>query len=238
MTLRRVVDGFTQEALGRSHRPDPIEPGLGGPAGNARLTAWTGLILLVLSLAELVTLLDVRGWLSWHVVIGVLLVPPALLKTATTGWRIVRFYTGNRGYRDAGPPPLLLRILGPLVVLSTLAVLGTGVALILLPPAQAREDLVAGPFGLSLLNLHKAAFVVWAAATGIHVLGRLLPALRLTVVRATARGVPGTAGRWAVLSSTVAVAVAAAILALSLAAPWHDQPVERPDRAGVHIQVP
>ncbi|HEY9484617.1 MAG TPA: hypothetical protein VIR00_16810 [Micromonosporaceae bacterium] len=49
--------------------------------------------------AELVTLVDVRGWIDWHIVIGVLLIPPALVKTASMGWRIVRYYTGSRPYR-------------------------------------------------------------------------------------------------------------------------------------------
>lgn len=118
-------------AAGRYHRDDPTAPGNGGPAGNARLTAWTGLLLLVLSLAELVTLINVGGLIGWHIVIGVLLVPPALLKTASTGWRIVRYYRGNPDYRHAGPPPMLLRILGPGVVLSTLGLLASGLMLIL-----------------------------------------------------------------------------------------------------------
>ena len=67
------------EATGLGRREDPVLPVTGGPAGNARLTAWTGVVLLVLSLAELVTLLDVRGLISWHIVIGTLLLPPALL---------------------------------------------------------------------------------------------------------------------------------------------------------------
>ena len=69
--------------------------GRGVPPGNARLTAWTGLVLLVLFLAELVTLLDVSGLISWHLALGVALGPPALLKTTTTGWRVVRYYTGT-----------------------------------------------------------------------------------------------------------------------------------------------
>ena len=83
--LRAEALAVADEAIGRGHRSDPVLTGSGGPAGNARLTAWTGLVLLALFLAELVTLLDVRGLLSWHVAIGVLLVPPALLKTASTG---------------------------------------------------------------------------------------------------------------------------------------------------------
>ena len=104
--LRTEALAVADEAIGRGHRSDPVLGTTGGPAGNARLTAWTGLALLVLIVAELFTLLDVRGLLSWHVVIGVLLVPFALLKTATTGWRILRYYTGARPYRSAGPPPV------------------------------------------------------------------------------------------------------------------------------------
>src|SRR3954470_5743399 len=95
---QRHVAETVEVALGRTHRDDPVLPGTGGPAGNAVLTAWTGLVLLVLGVAELLTLFDVRGLLSWHVAIGALLVPPALLKTASTGWRLVRYYTGNPPY--------------------------------------------------------------------------------------------------------------------------------------------
>jgi hypothetical protein len=88
--LRPIVAETVSAALGRNHRADPIAPRTGGPAGNARLTAWLGLLLLVLSLAELVTLLDIGSLIAWHVAIGMLLIPPALLKTATTGWRVGR----------------------------------------------------------------------------------------------------------------------------------------------------
>jgi hypothetical protein len=112
--------------VSRSHRADPAAPGHGGPAGNARLTAATGVLLLVLFLAGRVTLLDVTGLAGWHVVIGVLLVPPALVKTGVTGCRVLRDYTGGCGYRVAGPPPGPLRLLGPRVALRTLALLGAG----------------------------------------------------------------------------------------------------------------
>src|SRR5436305_10441279 len=138
-----MIDDLVATATGRAHRADPVLSATGGPAGNARLTAWLGLVLLVLFGAELVTLLDVRGLLSWHVAVGVLLIPPALAKTASTGWRIARYYAGHRPYRAAGPPPMLLRLLGPLVVLSTLAVLGSGLLLILVGPDPSRRPLVS-----------------------------------------------------------------------------------------------
>jgi 3-oxoacyl-[acyl-carrier protein] reductase len=200
MTLRQWADDTVAEALGRDRRPDPVLPGSGGPAGNARLTAWTGLVLLALFAVELGTLLDLRPLLDWHVVVGVLLIPPALLKTASTGWRIVRYYTRDRAYRVAGPPPMPLRVLGPLVVLCTLAVLGTGVALVVLGPFAGRTPLfVVAGFGIGVLFLHKLTFVLWAVVTGVHTLGRLVAALRLVL---TDRDVPGRVGRWLVLGLT------------------------------------
>lgn len=196
--------------------------GSGGPGGNARLTAWTGLVLLVLFLAELVTLLDVHGLISWHLALGVLLVPPSLLKTASTGWRIVRYYTGSAPYRSAGPPPLLLRLLGPLVVLTTLALLGTGLALVLVGATRSREPLVTVlGFGIGVLTLHQAAFIAWAVATGLHVLGRALPAWLL--VQRPRRAVPGRLWRGLVLCLAGVLAAASATWVLANPGGWSDQ---------------
>ena len=137
MRLSQMATDTVNEAVGRSHRTDPVDGADGGPAGNARLTAWIGAILFVLFAVEGVTVLDISGLITWHVVVGVLLVPPALVKTASTGWRMVRYYTGSRPYRQAGPPPMLLRVLGPLVVVATLAVLASGLVLIVIGPAAS-----------------------------------------------------------------------------------------------------
>ena len=130
--LQRAVTETLTEAIGRETRDNPVLPVTGGPAGNVLLTAWTGLVLLGLSLAELLTLFDVQGLISWHVALGALLIPPAVMKTASTGWRMSRYYLGSPTYRRAGPPPLLLRLLGPLVVVSTLGLLATGTLLVTL----------------------------------------------------------------------------------------------------------
>ncbi len=204
MALRQWTDDALATAIGRAHRRDPVLPATGGPAGNARLTAWTGLALLVLFVVELGTLVDLEPLIGWHIVVGVLLVPPALLKTLSTGWRILRYYTGRAAYRAAGPPPLLLRLLGPLVVLFTLAVLGTGLALVVVgPPAGGGEPLVAG---VSLIWLHQASFAAWSVVTGAHTLARLVPALRLVTDRAEEGAVPGEWSRLGALAATLAVA--------------------------------
>jgi hypothetical protein len=226
MSVRVMATDVVAVALGRGHRTDAVESGTGGPAGNARLTAWTGLLLLVLSVAELITLLDVRGLISWHIGIGVLLVPPALLKTGSTGWRIARYYTGHRTYVEAGPPPLLLRLLGPLVVIFTLAVLVSGVVLALIGPDNSRHVLMH-LFGQRIdgVTLHQAAFAAWAIVTGLHVLTRLVPALQLTVLPSGKRDqVPGPRRRGVALVLTVAVAAASAALVLGVSGDWRSEP--------------
>ena len=213
-------------AAGQAERHDPVRPHTGGPAGNALLTAWVGLGLLVLFFAEGLTLLDVRGLIDWHVALGALLIPPALVKTASTGWRIVRYYTGNPDYQRAGPPPLILRLLGPLVVASTLALLATGVVLVVIGQDASYQPLLS-PLGFPIdwVALHKAAFVVWLVATGLHVLGRTLPAARLAVGRAGSAGrVPGTWLRVAVVALLLATATLAAVLLVQADASWHALP--------------
>jgi hypothetical protein len=222
-TARDWANASIAEAIGRSHRDDPVVAGTGGPAGNARLTAWTGAVLLVLFLVELATLLDVTGLISWHVVVGVLLVPPALLKTGSTGWRIVRYYSGSPVYRQAGPPPMVLRVLGPLVVLGTLAVLGSGLALLALgQDASLRPFLSVLGYQVSALTVHQASFIVWAVVTGLHTLGRLVPATRLITGRAV---VPGTVARIITLTGIAAVAVLAAVLIYDASSSWLAQPI-------------
>ena len=76
-----------------------------GVAANARLTASNAVVLLVLLAAEGVTLLRVRELLTPHVFIGMVLIPPVLLKVASTGWRFARYYRGTPAYRRKGPPP-------------------------------------------------------------------------------------------------------------------------------------
>lgn len=216
-----LLDGFLVEATGRHQRRDPVLPPTGGPAGNAVLTAWTGLVLLVLFGAELLTLFDVRGLISWHVAIGALLVPPALMKTASTGWRVIGYYTGRQPYQVAGPPPSLLRWLGPLVVASTLALLGSGVLLVLLGEQSGRQHfLTALGFGLDWVSVHQGVFAVWCAATGLHLVGRIVPAVQLTVRRSGPRRVPGALARGILLMVVGGAAVVLAVVLVRADTSW------------------
>lgn len=218
---RPLVADVVAEAVGRARRSDPVLPRTGGPAGNAALTAWTALVLLVGSVAELLTLFDVGGLISWHVAIGALLVPPALLKVGSTGWRMLRYYVGDAPYRTAGPPPLALRLLGPWVVVSTLGLLGSGILLIVLGQHRAqRPFLSVASVSLSWLTVHQACFAVWCVATGLHLLGRIVPALRLTFGPGDTAGVPGAWTRWLLLGAAVVAAVALAVVLVHADGSW------------------
>jgi hypothetical protein len=181
-----------------------------GPARNARRTALTGVVLLALLAFEGFTLLSLRAMLSWHFCVGVLVVPVVALKLASTGYRFFRYYTHRPDYVQAGPPNLLLRLLGPVVILTTVALLSSGIALIVVGPGR----------GL-VLNLHKASFIVWLAALGAHVLGhlgRLPAALRGDLVRRDPLG--GSRVRLLLLAGSVVVGAIAAVAVYPQAAAW------------------
>jgi len=140
-----------------------------GVESNARLTASVAVVLFVLLAAEGVTILQIRRLLTPHVFIGMLLIPPVLLKVGSTTWRFARYYLGAPAYRRKGPPPVVLRLLGPILVTLTLIVFASGIALLLTPTAWHAR----------MLFVHKASFILWIAAMAVHVLGHLLETARL-----------------------------------------------------------
>jgi hypothetical protein len=223
-----VIGETIAAATGRAHRADPVTPTTGGPAGNSRLTAWIGLSLLLLFLVECATLLSMSGLTAVHIFLGAFLLPLVLLKTATTGWRMVRYYSGAARYVESGPPPLLLRLLGPVVVIGALAVIGTGLSLVALGQTAHQNLFTLLGFGVSPITLHQAAFVLWLSSTGLHVLGRFVPALHLSRLAPssapTPRRVPGTKGRAALVALTLGVAAMTGFLTLHFAGSWTRSP--------------
>lgn len=99
MTITRDPASPEQSHGGRRRRGRP------SVEANARLTGSTAAVLFVLLAAEGFTILQVRSLLAAHVFIGVLLVPPVLLKIGTTSYRFVRYNLGSPEYRRKGPPP-------------------------------------------------------------------------------------------------------------------------------------
>jgi hypothetical protein len=201
-------------ALTRTRVPAPparTPEGLGGVAGNERLTAEAGAALFVL-LAVLGLTIPAVGQLMYeHVFLGMLLIPPVLLKLGTTGYRFVRYYTRDPAYRRAGPPTPLLRMIAPLVVASTLAIFGTGVML-----------LVLGPSAGVWRNLHKAAFIAWFVVTSVHVLAYMwrVPRLAAPDWRRDDDRLGGAIHRRLLVGGAVAAGVVLAAATVQYAAAW------------------
>jgi hypothetical protein len=185
----------------------------GGSAGNEQLTAAVAAVLIVLLAVEGATLLDLRSLLTVHAFVGMLLIPVVGLKLASTGWRMLRYYRRGEEYVRRGPPHIALRVLvAPVVVVSTVFLFGTGVALLAVDETQG-----------TLVGLHKASFVVWLVATSIHVLAHLMELPRVVRER-----VPGLAIRFAVLGASLAAGAIVAVATLPAAD--HLQ-----DRASAHF---
>ena len=156
---------------------------LGGPAGNQILTCASAVVLMLLLMAEGITILEIGSLRSEHMFIGMVLIPPVLLKLGSTAYRFARYYAGTRAYVDRGPPALPLRLLAPLLVLATVIVFATGVAL-----------LIVGHKSGALFTLHKVSFIVWGAVFGVHFLAHLSRMARSLAERLDGRRQDARAG--------------------------------------------
>lgn len=58
------------------------------------------------------------------------------------GYRFARYYTHGEAYRRKGPPELWLRLIAPVVVMSTVIVFASGVVLLFDGPARAHGAFV------------------------------------------------------------------------------------------------
>jgi hypothetical protein len=178
-----------------------------GVVGNERLTAWAGTALLLGFGAELLTLLDVHWYMQWHLLIGYALLAPVALKLASTGYRFARYYTNAPAYRRKGPPNLLLRVLGPVLVLLTGAVLATGVGLMFFDGHHRQLE-----------ELHETSFWAWLVVVGVHVLFHVWRMPGLLLADVLGRETPRAAAIRRIALTVGAGGVGLAVAALLL--PW------------------
>ncbi len=181
--------------------------------GNERMTALAGAVLLVLIVVELVTAVSLRTLLSPHVFVGVLLAGPLAVKLGSTGYRFLRYYTRSPAFVRRGPPRLALRVLAPLLIATTLVVIGSGIGLVLTGPRYA---------GL-LLPLHGFSVLVWLPLIAVHVFAYIWRVPRLVAddwSKSSAEHAPGRERRLGMNLGTLMVGAIAAILVLPVATPW------------------
>jgi hypothetical protein len=184
-----------------------------GAEGNEILTSATAVVLVGLLAAEGYTIVNMRGLVSAHMFIGMVLIPPVLLKLASTGYRFVRYYSGARAYRDKGPPLLPLRLTAPVLVAGTVVVFSTGVLL-----------LAAGHRSRAVLELHKLSFIVWGVLFGMHFLAyvpRVVRSVRADWRAARREAVPGAGLRGMLVAASVGGGAALGLSLLPAIDAWH-----------------
>lgn len=182
-----------------------------GPAGNQELTTVTGAVLLILLSAEVLTTLLMGSLLGLHFFLGMVLIGPICLKVGSTVWRFTRYYTGSAPYVRRGPPPMPQRVLGPLLILTSVGVLGTGVMLAIGGPSFAWQ------------KLHQRLFYLWLIVVIIHVIHYLpkLPQLLASHPAGRAlRVMTGGRQRWLLLTGSLIVGLLLAMLTYHLRAKW------------------
>lgn len=189
--------------------------------GNEALTSWTGLLLL--PLLGLVGLTGVAFGSLWrtHFVVGILLVPVLGMKLATTTYRAVRYYTGSKKYRAAGPPELPARLMAPILIAVTVIAMWSGIVM-WLNNTQDR------PWS----TIHTDAVVIMGGLVGVHVLMYIPKALR-SVLRDLSHGRQG-GRRTALRVSTVTAVLVVGIVVGFATQPSAAFPVHQGgDRASV-----
>ena len=199
----------------------------------------TGAVLLILLAVECYTILRIGRLLTLHVFLGMLLLGPVTLKATSVLYRFARYYTRSEPYRRKGPPAPLLRVTGPVIMLSTACVFGSGIMLAVTGPGNEPPS--------GWLVVHRISFLAWLFFIVIHVLAHIprLPRLLAADARGvtlTQSGTGGHAGiqprsgralevlggrgsRLALLIASLLAGLVIALLTVHLAGQWQcDQP--------------
>jgi hypothetical protein len=187
----------------------------GGPDANQQLTTQIGVILLVLLAAIGATIPFLSQLIAEHLFLGFLLLGPVVAKMGSTGYRFVRYYTHDPAYRKKGPPHLSMRLIAPIVVLSTVVVFVSGIVLMFEGPNHRDPS----------LTIHKLSFIVWLVFMGLHVLGHLLELPgSLRGARETRNALPGLSsaprGRWVTIAGSMAAGLVVALVLIPSFGSW------------------
>ena len=183
--------------------------------GNARITAMLGLSLLIAFAIESVTVIDVRQMFTWHVFVGLFIVPVVCFKLATTGYRFLHYYRGTAAYRHKGAPHPILRVSAPLMIVATALLLGTGIVMLAVGPE--RSD--------TWLTIHQGAAIVSAVLIGVHFLGHALETWRLTTAEMRSRPpVPSRSVRMIFVATSLAIGLTVGVASLGWNTAWRNRP--------------
>ncbi len=193
-----------------------------GVEGNARLTGVLGALLFIALAIEGITVPSVRAMLTLHVFIGLFVIPVVCLKLVSTGYRFFHYYRGTAAYRYKGPPHPVLRLTAPLLIVTTLTLLGTGVVMLAVGPQHSD----------TWRTLHQGSFIAWFALTTVHLIGHAYETWRLTTaeMRATVR-VARRQARVSLVAGSLVVGLIFGIASLSWTSAWKNRPRHRGENA-------
>jgi hypothetical protein len=194
----------------------------------------TGAVLLIMLAIECYTILRIGHMITLHVFLGMLLLGPVTLKAASVLYRFTRYYAGSQPYRRKGPPPLLLRVLGPVILLTTACVFGSGIMLAVDGPGNGSPN--------GWFTLHRLSFIAWAVVITIHVIAHIPRMPRLLAAEARGTALPqdttsqhtndtehtrqamqilsGRGTRLTLLTASLLAGLVIALLTVHLADPW------------------
>ncbi|MHB8191474.1 MAG: hypothetical protein ACYDHP_13880 [Ferrimicrobium sp.] len=155
--LTRVIDTVLSdrvpsESLGSSRRVRAV----------ARLMSLLGVVLFIGLAVEGITVVFIGQLIALHVLLAMILLPVMIYKIVIAFYRFSMYYLGARDFKNAGPPEMLLRVIGPLMILSTVVLMGSGIILIYQFPGT--------PIANFWRLVHQASFIVWFGVVTLHVL--------------------------------------------------------------------
>lgn len=173
---------------------------------NKRITAIAGIVLFILIIAELVITANMHALRSEHIFVGVLLSGPLVVKMGSTGYRFFRYYTKSPEFVRAGPPNILLRLLAPFLVVTTILVFISGFGLAFGGHA----------YGRLFIKIHAVSVALWLPLLGVHIYAYIRKAKGLIAYDWTSKSnyhVPGRASR---LGMNIAAIILSGIAAFIL----------------------
>lgn len=183
--------------------------------GNERMIALVGTVLLVLIGAEIIITAKLQALIPVHIFVGVLLTAPLLVKIGSTGYRFLHYYAGSPAFVHKGPPRLEMRLLAPLLLLLSLSLVISGIALALLGPTNG--------WSVWVLRLHALSVMCWLPLLALHVGAYIWRVPRLLLSdwqKRASRRVAGCKWRYAGTFVALVAGVSAATLFAPLTTSW------------------
>ncbi len=199
------ADRVPSESTGSSRRVRAV----------GRLLAMLGVVLFLGLAVEGVTIVFIGQTIAIHVVLGMILLPIILYKILIATYRFSMYYLGARDFKRAGPPELLLRIVAPLLVVTTLLVIATGIILVYTRPGTSSASY--------WLVIHRDTFIAWFVFCALHVLAYVRRAMGTgseDLRHSRYHWLLGRSGRLVSIAIALGMGVVLAVAVLPAASTW------------------